>query len=520
MALFRKKVNARRKQVRDSRVAQRASQMTKFIQDGHLTGIITTVVFALFSGIVLSSDIANGMVSFAPFHIFVAFFFISLLITAAIGVYTFLYEPRIIKRRPRLLALTGLLMLMLVLAKIGSGSTEWIYLTTGTAVTCAMILAITYNQRYSLTISLLYSLIASFVLKGPESVELFMTMVVGIFACCFTMAEIRNRWKLIQVSMIAAICVLMASFFVGIINGLGGLIVMQKAGTAAIATFFVGVIIQGILPVIEKIFGVVTSMTLLDYSDANQPLLKKLAMEAPGTYSHSLLLGSLAENAAEAIGANGLLCRVGAYYHDIGKVNKQSYFIENQMGQANKHDQITPAMSQLVIVGHVKDGVEIAKEYNLPPAIRQFIETHHGTTVIKYFYEEAKKQQGADAVSEDDFRYPGPKPSTKEAAILMLCDGAEGATRALSEPNPSRIKTVVHNIAMARLQDGQFNNCEITIKDISKIEDAIVKALSAHYHGRIKYPDEEKVEKNTSQQNGRKNGTDGNIATAGKRNSQ
>ena len=169
----------------------------------------------------------------------------------------------------------------------------------------------------------------------------------------------------------------------------------KSAGAAAVMVIVVGFLIQGLLPIIEKAFRVATSMTLLDYSDASQPLLKRLALEAPGTYSHSLLIGSLAEAAAEAIGANGLLCRVGAYYHDIGKLNKPGYFVENQMGAASRHKELSPAMSQLIIIGHVKDGIEMAKEYGLPAVLRQFIETHHGTTLIEYFYNEAKKQQQA-----------------------------------------------------------------------------------------------------------------------------
>jgi putative nucleotidyltransferase with HDIG domain len=262
------------------------------------------------------------------------------------------------------------------------------------------------------------------------------------------------------------------------------------SGTAAAITIAVGVVIQGFLPVIEKVFGIATSMTLLDYSDANQPLLRKLAMDAPGTFSHSLLIGSIAEAAAEAINANGLLCRVGAYYHDIGKINKPPYFIENQMGSASRHEQLSPAMSQLVIVGHVKDGIEIAKEFGLPSVLRQFIETHHGTTLIEYFYHEAKKKQGGKEapVSENEFRYPGPKPKSREAAIVMLADTVESAVRSMTELTPTRIEVIVHNMAMKRLQDGQFDECDLTLRELSRIEASISKSLSAHHHGRIAYP--------------------------------
>jgi putative nucleotidyltransferase with HDIG domain len=223
-------------------------------------------------------------------------------------------------------------------------------------------------------------------------------------------------------------------------------------------------------------------------------LLKRLAIEAPGTYSHSLFIGSIAEAAAEAIGRNGLLCRVGSYYHDIGKINKPGYFVENQLGTVSWHKELSPAMSQLIIAGHVKDGLELAREYGLPKVLWQFIETHHGTTLIEYFYNEAIKQHEQKASSdspppsEGEFSYPGPKPRTKEAAIVMLADAVEGATRTLTEPTLTKIEAVVHNMAFKRLQNGQFDECDLTLKEINQIEATMSKALAAHYHSRIAYP--------------------------------
>jgi hypothetical protein len=184
------------------------------------------------------------------------------------------------------------------------------------------------------------------------------------------------------------------------------------------------------------------------------------------------------------------LCRVGAYYHDIGKINKPEYFVENEMGSKSRHKELSPAMSQLIIVGHVKDGIEMAKEYKLPAVIRQFIETHHGKTLVEYFYNEArKKANGTQAQpSESEFRYAGPRPRTKEAAIVMLADASEGAVRSLAEVTPTRIEAVIHNMAMKRLQDGQFDECDISLRELSLVEASMTKTLSAHYHGRIAYP--------------------------------
>jgi putative nucleotidyltransferase with HDIG domain len=329
-------------------------------------------------------------------------------------------------------------------------------------------------------------------------------MASGAAICCFALKEIRTRMKLLEVSALAAGVVFLMALSVAYLDfrgeppALAG--VARAAGYHAAAAFIGGLLIQSLLPLIERTFRIATSMTLLDYSDANQPLLKKLAMEAPGTFSHSLLIGSIAEAAAEAIGCNGLLCRVGAYYHDIGKLNKPKYFVENELGSASKHKELSPAMSQLIIVGHVKDGVEMAREYGLPAVLRQFVETHHGTTLVEPFYHEAKKKHEAPAgngaakkpkeapPAESEFRYAGPRPKTKEGAIIMLADAVEGAIRSLSDVTLAKVEVVVHNIAMKRLQDGQFDECDLTLRELSGIEASMSKSLAAHYHGRIAYP--------------------------------
>jgi putative nucleotidyltransferase with HDIG domain len=222
-------------------------------------------------------------------------------------------------------------------------------------------------------------------------------------------------------------------------------------------------------------------------------LLRRLSQEAPGTFNHSLTVGIMAEAAGNAISANGLLCRVGAYYHDVGKLSKPLYFIENQRsGGPNRHDKLSPAMSLLIIVGHVKDGVELAREYALPWIVHQFIEQHHGTTLVEYFFHAARKKaeegDGGVVVSDTEFRYPGPKPQTREAAIVMICDGCESAVRAIDEPTAGRIESAVHGIIMKRLMDGQFNECDLTLRDLSRIEETLTRALAAVHHGRVAYP--------------------------------
>jgi hypothetical protein len=277
-------------------------------------------------------------------------------------------------------------------------------------------------------------------------------------------------------------------------NAVDGLYVAlgMQAAWAAGAGVVVGFFVAGVLPFVEKAFKVTTPMTLLELSDVHQPLLRKLAQTASGTYNHSLNVAVMAENAAEAIGADGLLCRVGAYYHDIGKINKPGYFIENQAGGPNRHEKLSPAMSLLIIVGHVKDGLEMAREYNLPTALHHFVESHHGTTLVEYFYHAAqqRKGEGEPQPSEFEFRYPGPKPQTREAAILMLCDTVESAARSVAEPTPNKLEQLVHKLAMKRLMDGQFDESNLTLEELHRVEEAITRSLVGIHHGRIKYPSE------------------------------
>ena len=248
----------------------------------------------------------------------------------------------------------------------------------------------------------------------------------------------------------------------------------------------------------ERWFDLQTDISLLELSDANHPLLKELVQRAPGTYNHSINVASISEAAAEAIGANGLLCRVGAYFHDVGKLRKPEYFIENQAGGANKHDDLVPTMSTLVIIAHVKDGSEIAKKHRLPQRIIDLIEQHHGTTLVEYFFKRAEKQQAerpdeedSPEVDESDYRYPGPKPQTLEAAVMMLSDTVESASRALREPAPSRIESLVQEIAKKKLEDGQFDDCPITIEQLKAIQKSLIKSLNAMYHARVKYPEQQ-----------------------------
>ena len=258
-----------------------------------------------------------------------------------------------------------------------------------------------------------------------------------------------------------------------------------------------GVIVIGVLPVFEYLFRTVTNISLLELADFNHPLLQRLIMEAPGTYHHSLIVGNLAEAACRAIKANALLARIGAYYHDIGKLDKSEYFIENQDVHGNKHDALSPAMSKMVIMSHVKEGVELANKYNLNPKIVEFIAQHHGNSLVYYFYRRALEHlEEEQQVKEEGFRYPGPKPNTKETAVVLLADSVEAATRSLKDPGPAKIEEVVHKVINNKFIDGQLDECELTLRDLEKISAVFIRILSGIYHSRITYPEDTKSENN------------------------
>ena len=267
-----------------------------------------------------------------------------------------------------------------------------------------------------------------------------------------------------------------------------------QSGFTIIGVLISGILSVGLLPFYESIFDVVTNIKLLELSNPNQPLMRKLLMEAPGTYHHSMMVANLAEAAAEVVGGNPVIARVGAYYHDIGKTKRPYFFGENQIGKENPHDKITPNLSTLIILSHTKDGLEMAKEYKIPKIIQDIIVQHHGTTLVKYFYYKVKNSaENPEEVKEEDFRYPGPIPDTKESGILMLADSVEAAVRSIPEPTKDKIEGMVNNIINDKINNNQLINCDLTLKDIELIRQSFLKTLDGIYHHRIEYPTEKKV---------------------------
>jgi hypothetical protein len=245
-----------------------------------------------------------------------------------------------------------------------------------------------------------------------------------------------------------------------------------------------------VLPFLESSFKITTDIRLLELSNLNSPALRRLSVEAPGTYHHSLMVGNLAQAAAQAIGANPLLAQVGAYYHDLGKMLNPEYFTENRRSSDNKHDDLTPAMSCRILAGHIKDGLELAKAAGIPEAVRDMIPQHHGTRIMTYFYEKAKEQKNSEnrEIQEAEFRYPGPKPQSREAAILMMADSVEAASRTLSDPSPTEIQGLIDRLVGDVVADNQLDECDITIREIHTVKESFFKVIRGIYHHRIDYP--------------------------------
>ncbi len=327
----------------------------------------------------------------------------------------------------------------------------------------------------------------------------------GGIAGVFGVSRLSQRYDIVR-----------AGLMVGVVNvvALLGLDVMQGAGLlqqpvwiqlvwALLDGLLAAVFSMGLIPVIEGPFGIITAVKLIELANPNQPLLHRLLVEAPGTYNHSIMVGNLAEAGTEAVGGNSLLARVGAYYHDIGKSKRPYFFVDNQFGAENPHDKLAPSLSSLIISSHVRDGIELAREHRVPEAVVNFIREHHGTTLIYYFYRKALDADTGEGVTEADFRYDGPRPQSKETAIVMLADASEATTRTLKTPTPQAIEQVVRKIIKDRLTDGQLDESNLTLKELDIIAKTFTRVLTGFFHQRIEYP--EKVLKEMERSQGRGN---------------
>ena len=401
------------------------------------------------------------------------------------------------KRDRRLIVEWWRLSTLIVVAVVGVSAAYWASADPWRAevvplLVCGMTFGIAYPRDVAL--ALVLSMTTTVALASGQGLGEWIFLAGIVTTAVVQIGSIRGRSRLITVGFVTGIVAFVVTLGVGLLDSQPmNWPLLNLAVRNAAWTFVASFLMTGLLPFVERWFGVLTDLSLLEMGDVAHPLLQELVRRAPGTYNHSITVGSIAEAAAESIGARGLLVRIGAYFHDIGKMLKPWYFAENQGPDGNRHDSLAPELSTLIIIAHIKDGAELARKHHLPQPIIDFIVEHHGTTLIEYFYHRAAERSEAadngDTVHESSFRYPGPKPRTVEAAVLMLSDAVESACRTLVEPTPSRIENVVEEIAMKRLLDGQFDECGLTLKQLRLIEDSLVKSLSAVYHGRVKYPE-------------------------------
>lgn len=356
----------------------------------------------------------------------------------------------------------------------------------------AMLLMIFFDERVALMGSAITILVLSYIMGGS-----FRFILMHAFPV--VMAIIALRQSRTRENVLRPLLFILIGYFVTVAAmNIASLEPIQKTLIMlglAFGNAIVSVLVtNGLMMVIERIFGVTTSFSLLELSDMNRPLLKRLSLEAPGTFNHSIVVGNLLEAAAEKIGANSLLARVGAYYHDIGKLSKADYFVENQQGGENKLDQLKPHMAAKVIISHVRNGLELADQEKLPDVIKDFIATHHGTMTVDYFYQKALSESGEEGTQENEFRYPGPKPKTKETALLMIVEAAEAAVRSLSKATPRNIEAKIKEVISKRLNNGQLDECPLKFADLTKISTAIYPLLVGLYHERVPYPEDKKGE--------------------------
>jgi putative nucleotidyltransferase with HDIG domain len=357
----------------------------------------------------------------------------------------------------------------------------------------SMTMAIVYQQRLAMLLGSMMAMVVVFAVGHGLQELILLDGVVS--AAVLNLGRIRSRSKLIYVGLFAGAAAVFLYMTMSMIDDQPlDLVLLKESLRNGFWALAAGFIVTGSLPFIENLFGVLTDLSLLELGDVSHPLLQELVRRAPSTYNHSVTVGSIAEAAAESIHARGLLVRVGAYFHDIGKMLKPAYFVENQKPDDNRHETLVPAMSTLVIIAHIKDGADLARQHRLPQPIVDLIAQHHGTTRVEFFYDRATEQQQSDPnggeVDESSYRYPGPKPQTKEAAVLMLADAVESASRTLVDPTPARIESMVREIAENRLHGGQFDESGLTLRELRTIEKSMVMSLTSIYHGRIKYPEQ------------------------------
>lgn len=432
--------------------------------------------------------------SVAPYLTLLGVIIFTLLAFVLTNFYLKHYRKDLYNKEINLVLLGLLVFIILLLAKVISSinisSNPEIAKMVGYLIpvaTVSMSIAILFDTTLAIFMTILLSFFIG-ILTGnqlPYAINAFVGGLVGIYS----VGKFNQRFDWVKAGLFIACANVVSILALGLMNNDTWSVLLIGSSFGIINGIFSSIFAYGSLPFWESGFEVTTSARLLELSNPNQPLLKRLLIEAPGTYHHSILVGNLGEAAADLVGADSLLVRVGAYYHDIGKLKRPYFFIENQLGEENPHEKLSPPLSTLIITSHPKDGLEIAHQYKLPPVVTDLIAQHHGTSLVTYFYHKALELGNSDQVKEDEYRYNTPKPQTKEAAIIMLADSVEAAVRSMTAPSSGKIEGLVRKLIKDRLQDGQLEESPLTFKDLDLIANTFTRILSGIFHNRIEYPE-------------------------------
>jgi putative nucleotidyltransferase with HDIG domain len=367
----------------------------------------------------------------------------------------------------------------------------------------ALLVAILIDARLGVVISIALALLFGIIVE--HDLRAVSTVLIGSLIGVYSVSKMAHGYSLTKTGIIIAGVNFVVIGATGFIEQLNSAQILMQGVQGIVSGIAASVITTGLLPYLENAFNITTPLKLLDLAQPNHPLLQRLLLDAPGSYHHSVLVGNLAETAAGYIHADPVTVRVGAYYHDIGKIKRPYFFVENQAGNENPHDKIAPSLSTLIVTSHIKDGVDLCREYKLPQIIIDIVQQHHGTMLVSYFYKRATENEHSECIIEADFRYEGPRPQSKEAALIMLADACEAAVRSIGKPNKNRIEATVRKIIRERLHDGQLDECNVTLKDLNVIGDVFIRVLSSMFHTRIEYPDTLKELERRKAKNGNSN---------------
>jgi putative nucleotidyltransferase with HDIG domain len=432
----------------------------------------------------------------ADFRAYIGSGILSFVLVAMMALYLSRYRGDLLEKDSKLLLLgiigIGTLLLSLLMKAFEDTLGPGVAYLMPVAVN-AMLVSILMDTRAALLQSTIIAMLIGFAAEA-DPINHALVALVGSTVAVYATARVESRTDVYKAGLWVSLANVVTILGIYLVKAYTLVSVRPwiDAGLGFANGIVTAMVVTGALPMFETLFGIVTPLKLLELSNPNHPLLKKLLVEAPGSYHHTILVANLCEAAAEAIGADQVLARVGAYYHDIGKTKRPYFFVENQFGGENPHDKLPPSLSALIITSHVKDGLEMAREARLPQEIVDFIPEHHGTTLVSYFYHKASQNDGAEYVIEDDFRYEGPKPRTKETAILMLADSCEASVRAIRQKGAltvDQIEQQVKRILDDRLKQGQLDHCDLTLRELDVIAKVFVKVLSGVHHARVEYPD-------------------------------